>query len=44
MKEKTKSPLTAKPLRNPGQSLDEEIEKIYSKDIELFEYKFPPQI
>lgn len=25
--QKTKSPLKAKPLRNPGQSLDEKIEK-----------------
>ncbi|MFK5892615.1 MAG: nuclease-related domain-containing protein [Pseudomonadota bacterium] len=33
MKKFKKSPLTDKPLRNPGQSLDEEINKIYRDDI-----------
>lgn len=32
MQAKTKSPLKAKPLRNPGQSLDEEIEKLINED------------
>ena len=31
MKMETKSPLKAKPLRNPGQSLDEEIDRVVSE-------------
>jgi len=33
MKNNKKSPLTDKPLRNPGQSLDEQINKLYSEDM-----------
>ena len=33
MKNNKKSPLTDKPLRNPGQSLDEQINKLYQNDV-----------
>ena len=36
MKIERKSPLTARPLRNPGQSLDEEIEKIISERVLIY--------
>lgn len=32
----TKSPLTDKPLRNRGSSLDEQINKIYENDITTY--------
>ncbi len=31
-----RSPLKSSPLRNPGQSLDEEIKKIYDEDIDEY--------
>ena len=31
-----KSPLTDKPLRNPGQSLDEEINNLYQNDVTTY--------
>jgi hypothetical protein len=36
MKKYKKSPPTDKPLRNPGQSLDEEINKIYENDVTTY--------
>ena len=36
MKNNKKSPLTDKPLRNPGQSLDDEINNLYQNDVTIY--------
>lgn len=36
MKQQKKSPLTAKPLRNPGQSIDEEIDKLLNDEMLMY--------
>jgi len=36
MKQKTKSPLKSKPLRNPGQSIEEEIHKLWDEEFDFY--------